>query len=219
MIKGVVFDLDGVIIDSPRIYFLTMKDFIKKKGADVSDGEIHNLIAFSLKDEFHLLRDKYGIDSDFEEFIEETLLRSRDMMESELQLTEGVADLLIELKKENYRVGLASNNNGSTISYVLKKFGIEKSFDAIVTAEEVKNGKPSPDVYEVAVKKLGLRPEECIGIEDSVIGMQAVKNAGLKCVVVPNEFTRGKEFNSADLLLKSLKELNHAKIMSMDGIR
>jgi len=219
MIKGVVFDLDGVLIDSPRIYFLTMKDFISKKGADVSDEEIHNLIAFSLKDEFHILREKYNINADFEEFVEETLLRSRDIMESELQLTEGVTDLISELKRKNYLIGLASNNNGSTIFYVLKKFGIEKSFDAIVTAEEVKNGKPSPDVYEVAAKKLGLMPEECIGIEDSVIGMQAVKNAGMKCVVVPNEFTRKNQFSSADLILKSLKELNHSKIMSLDGAR
>ena len=219
MIKGVVFDLDGVIIDSPRIYFLTMRDFIRKKGAEVSDAEIHNLIAFSLKDEFHIIRDKYGIESDFEEFIEETLLKSRDIMESELQLNAGVLELLAELKNKKYKIALASNNNGSTIFYVLKKFGIEQSFDAIVTAEEVKNGKPAPDVYEVAVKKLGLVPEECIGIEDSVIGLQAVKNAGMKCVVVPNEFTMGKTFDSADLIIKSLKDITHKKIILLDGAK
>ena len=166
---------------------------------------------------YHLLCDKYGIEYDFVEFIDETLLRAWDIMESELQLTEGVIDLLAELKNKNYKIALASNNNGSTISYVLKKFGIEHSFDAIVTAEEVKNGKPAPDVYEVAMRKIGLLPNECIGIEDSVIGMQAVKNAGMKCVVVPNEFTRSKSFDSADLIIKSLKELSHKKIISLDG--
>ena len=219
MIKGVIFDLDGVLIDSPRIYFLTMKDFLKKKGAEVPDKEIHNLIALSIKDEYLVIRNKYGIKADFEEFIEETLMKSRDLMDSELQLTEGVVWLLANLKSRDYRIALASNNNASTVSYVMKKFGIGASFDAIVTAEEVKSGKPSPDVYEAAAGKLSLRPEQCIGVEDSVIGMQAVKNAGMKCVVVPNEFTVDRPFDSADLIISSLRELSHEKIIALGGMK
>ncbi len=217
MIKGVIFDFDGVLIDSPKIYFKTMNSFLQKHKLNLSREELSRLIAFSLHQEFDFLKEKYSLGVSFEEFIKGTLFESRKVMEKELQLNHGVIELLKDLRENKLSIGLASNNNRAVVQFVLKKFGLESFFDAVIPVELVVNPKPAPDVYLKCAQVLALNPSECVGIEDTVIGCQAVKNAGLKCIAFPNEFSDKNLFSDVDLSVSSLSELSAKKIISLGG--
>ena len=215
MIRGVVFDLDGVIVDSPKIYFKVMKNFLKKHSLRVSDAEISNLICHSLREELELIKKKHSLDISHDEFVRETLDESLRISEKELKLNIGVKELLSDLEKNGFLIALASNNNRRSIDFMLNRFGVAGFFSVVVCAEDVSRGKPSPEIYQKAVKKLGLIPSECVGIEDTFVGMQSVKVAGLKCIAFPNKYATSGSFEEADLVVESLAELSAKKISKM----
>src|SRR3989338_4220943 len=115
MIRGVVFDLDGVIVDSPKIYFRVMKNFLKKHRLSVTDKEVSNLICHSLRDELEFINKKYSQNISHDEFVKETLDESLRVSKTELELNFGVMELLVDLKKSHLGLGLASNNNKRSI--------------------------------------------------------------------------------------------------------
>ncbi len=215
MIKGVVFDLDGVIVDSPKIYFRVMKNFLKKHSLSVTDKEVSSLICHSLRDELEFINKKYSLNISHSEFVKETLDESIRVSEKELELNACVRELLVDLKKNGLAIGLASNNDKRSIDYMLNRFGIGSFFSAIVCAEDVVAGKPNPDIYLKAVKRLRLLPKECVAIEDTFIGVESVKAAGLKCIAFPNQFAKSGSFAKADLVVESLGELSAKRILGL----
>ncbi len=215
MIKGVVFDLDGVLIDSPKIYFKVMKDFLQNHDLEVTDRVVSNFISLSLKDEFLELTKKYSIDVSFDDFLKETLEKSLAISKKELTVCVGVKELLADLKEKNFLLAVASNNNKRTIDFVFEKFGFSDFFSTVVTGEDVVHGKPHPEIYLNAVQFLGVKPFECVGIEDTLIGVRSVKAAGLKCIAVPNSFAGHVSFQEADLVVKELTDLNSKRIIGL----
>lgn len=215
MIKGVVFDFDGVLVDSPPIYFHTMKSFLSKHGLDISDAELSRMIAFSMKQEFEELCKKYSLKVSFEEFIKGTLVHSKKIMEKELLLHQGALGLLAQLHEKGVLLALASNNNRSVVQWALQKFRLEKFFEVVVPVELVSKPKPAPDIYLKSAELLGLSPFECVGIEDTLVGVDSVVSAGLKCIAFPNRFSDRKLFTKADLVVASLSQLDVKTILSL----
>lgn len=215
MIKGVVFDFDGVLVDSPRIYSVNMKRFLSKHGIKLSDSEVARLISFSMSQEFGILKEKYSLNVSFDEFVKHTLLESKKEMEKMLSLMPGAKSLLEELAQNRFSLALASNNNRFVVDWVLKKFGLVHFFDAIVPVELAANPKPAPDIYSKCVQVLALHPSECVGIEDTVVGVKAIKAAGLRAIGLHNEFSDKNFFGEADLVVDSLLELDSKKILAL----
>lgn len=213
-IKGVVFDFDGVIVDTPRIYFQTMGNFLSRHGFKLSKEELSRLISFSFHQEFEFLKEKYGLKMDFEHFKKETLLESRKLMEKELQLVPGVVELIVSLKENNFQVGIASNNNRTVVEWAVMRLGVKKHFDSIVCVDSVKNPKPAPDLYLKNSELMALLPSECVGIEDSVVGCRAVKSAGFYCIGLHNGFTNSADL-LADLIVEKISDLSAEKILSL----
>ncbi len=215
MIKGVVFDFDGVLVDTPKIYFETMGSFLRSHGLNLSREELSRLIAYSMKQEFGVLREKYSLNVSFDEFMKGTLVHSRKIMENRLEMHVGAKKLLLSLYEKDFSIGLASNNNRSIVDWVLNRFGLKKFFDCVVPVELVSNPKPAPDIYLKSAELLALKPLECVGIEDSVVGCQSVMAAGFKCIAFPNEFSPKEQFKGVDLMVGSLAELSVQKILSL----
>lgn len=216
-IKGIVFDFDGVIVNSPKIYTKTMREFIQKQGITLTDSELSRLISFSMRQEFDFLREKHALSLSFEEFMKGTLSSSKKIMENELELMAGAKELLQTLYSSGFSIGLASNNNRSTVDWGLKKFGLEKYFHSVVPIEIVAKPKPAGDVYLKNAEVLSLLPSECVGVEDTVVGCKAVKNAGFKCVGLRNEFSDESSFEGANLVVSSLEELTLEKLKLLGG--
>jgi HAD superfamily hydrolase (TIGR01509 family) len=119
----------------------------------------------------------------------------------------GVPDVCHRLGAAGYRLGLASSAAAEEIAAVIDALGLAPRLGAWVCAADVPRGKPSPDIFLEAARRLGVAPAGCLVIEDSLNGLRAAKAAGMACVVVPNAFTRHQDHSAADLRIASLTEL------------
>jgi len=120
----------------------------------------------------------------------------------------GVADLIRKLHKNKYVLAIASSSERAVVGNLLRHVGVFDYFEHIISAEDVKRGKPNPGIFLAASKRMGLKPRECVVIEDASIGMKAAKKAGMTSIIIPNAHTYNENFDRADLIVKSAKELN-----------
>lgn len=206
--KAVIFDMDGVIIDSEPIHFevdiQTMKDF----GCSISKEELNKYVGTTNEYMFTDIKNKYKLDKSVEEIINYRCeLAKRKVIESDLAPIEGIIDLLKNLKEKNIIAAIASSSPRDFIEVVVSKFELEDYFSCILSGEEVENGKPAPDIYVETAKKLGIVPEECIVIEDSKNGVMAAKEAGMKCIGFKNINSGEQDLSKADYIVNSIVEI------------
>ena len=207
--KAVIFDMDGVIIDSEPIHFevdmQTMKDF----GCSISKEELNKYVGTTNEYMWTDIKNKYKLDQSVEEIINyRSEMVTRKVIESDLIPIEGIADLLKELKVKNIPAAIASSSPRDFIEVVVSKFQLEDYFSCILSGEEVENGKPAPDIYVETAKKLGISPEECIVIEDSKNGVLAAKKAGMKCIGFKNINSGDQDLSKADCIVSSILDVN-----------
>ncbi|MEY8446367.1 beta-phosphoglucomutase [Enterococcus ratti] len=183
MFKGVLFDLDGVITDTAEFHYQAWKKLGKEIGITIDRTFNEHLKGVSREDSLHLLLAHGKKENDFstKEFHELTKRKNDYYLEMIQTITPddvfpGIVALLEELKKANIKVSLASaSKNGSLL---LAKMKLTRFFDAIADPTMVQNGKPAPDIFLLAAKKIGLAPQECIGIEDAKAGIKAIIASG-----------------------------------------
>lgn len=187
MIKAVVFDMDGVIFDSEKLY----RKHWMITGAEYgipedTMKELCNLIAGATKERNErLMKSRFGEDFDYMTFREKTMNRmDQDILENGVELKPGVKELFDFLKDKEYKIGLATSTQRERAERNLTNAGIIDYFDYIVYGGVVANGKPAPDIYQKACKELGVQPEEAIGIEDSINGVKSSAAAGLYTIMV-----------------------------------
>lgn len=187
MIKAVVFDMDGVIFDSEKLY----RKHWMITGAEYgipedTMRELCNLIAGSTKERNEkLMKSRFGEDFDYTTFRSKTMERmDQDILENGVELKPGVKELFCYLKENNYKIGLATSTQQERAQRNLTNAGIIDYFDHIVYGGVVENGKPAPDIYLKACADLGVLPKEAIGIEDSINGVKSSAAAGLYTIMV-----------------------------------
>lgn len=187
MIKAVVFDMDGVIFDSEKLYRRHWMITGREYGIDEEEMKgLCNLIAGATKEHNEkLMKSHFGEAFDYGVFREKTMSRmDADIMENGMDLKPGVLELFQYLKGNGYQIGLATSTQRERAERNLKNAGILDVFDKIVYGGTVPNGKPAPDIYLKACKELGVKPSEAMGIEDSINGIKSSSAAGLYTVMV-----------------------------------
>ena len=127
----------------------------------------------------------------------------------------GVVPLLSALRRRGIRTAVASSSRRAWIQKVLAELGLERQFDATAGGDEVRRAKPDPDVYLLAARRLGAAPEACVAIEDSQHGVRSAKAAGMACIAVPSALTRQMDFSAADLVVGSLDEVTTDTIATL----
>ena len=152
--------------------------------------------------------DFFKLDVDPKIFFKERDAVFLDLVKKELQTLPGLVQSLQFFKNNNYKIIVASSGTKEFIDIVLDKFKIHKYYDAIVSGDEVSAGKPDPEPFLLATKKLGLKPEECVVLEDSANGVEAAKKAGCKCISIPYKTKFKQDVSKADLVLSSLEDIN-----------
>ncbi|OGS33892.1 MAG: phosphatase [Elusimicrobia bacterium RIFOXYC2_FULL_34_12] len=207
--KAVIFDMDGVIIDSEPMHLRVNKKIFKRLGLKISLKEYRNFIGSTNTEMWTTFKKEYELHQTIPELVKiqvsDTL---KDLKKSKEKPISGIVSLLKELKKNNIRIGLASSSPLENINLVLKIFKIKKYFSAIVSGEDLKRSKPAPDIFLKAAKKLKVKPEECIVIEDSEKGVQAAKSAGMKCIGYKNKNSGNQNLSKADLIIKNFSKLD-----------
>ncbi|HBI5793758.1 TPA: beta-phosphoglucomutase [Listeria monocytogenes] len=206
-LKGVVFDLDGVITDTAHYHYLAWKKTAESIGIEFDEAFNENLKGVSRIDSLLLILRKDGRENDFtEEQIEALAADKNEFYVSLLQeitpadVLPGIKELIVDLKKQNLKCAIASvSKNART---VLSALEMEQEFDYIVDAAKITKSKPDPEIFVEACRGLGLETSEVVGIEDAQAGIEAINAAGIVSVGV------GSGLRDADMTVKSTGLLN-----------
>ncbi len=186
MPAAVIFDLDGVLVDSEAVWDDVRKRFVEEKGGRWHDGAQRDMMGMSSVEWSQYVRDRLGVEMDPEEISREVADRVADTYREKLPLLPGAVEAVRSLAAD-WPLGLASSSNRHVIDLVLELAGIDGAFQATVSSEQVGAGKPAPDVYLETAKRLSVDPAACVAIEDSTNGIRSAHAAGMAVVAVPNQ--------------------------------
>ena len=207
--KAVIFDMDGVIIDSEPIHFEVDMQTMREFGVNISKDELNKYVGTTNEYILNDLINKYKIQKSIKEILEYKMeLTIRRIKETKINAISGIPELLISLKHNNIKTAIGSSSPKELIITVIEKFQLGKYFDCIVSGDEVKEGKPKPDIYLEVSKRIGVNPEECIVIEDSRNGVLAAKNAGMKCFGFRNVNSGNQDLSKADIIVDSIRNID-----------
>jgi HAD superfamily hydrolase (TIGR01509 family) len=184
--RAVIFDMDGVLVDSEAVWDDVRKEFTEEKGGHWHDGAQRDMMGMSSVEWSRYVQDRLGVDMDPEEISREVADHVADVYREKLPLLPGAVGAVEALAAE-WPLGLASSSNRHVIDLVLELAKIADDFQATVSSEEVGAGKPAPDVYLEAAKRLGVDPGTCAAIEDSTNGIRSAHAAGMAVIAVPNQ--------------------------------
>jgi HAD superfamily hydrolase (TIGR01509 family) len=207
-IDAVVFDLDGVLIDSEQVWDDVREELARERGGRWHERAQADMMGMSSTEWSRYMHDVIGLAEPPEEINAEVVRRMEARYAEHLPLVEGAVDAVKRLAG-TFRLGLASSSNRPLIELVLKRAGLADLFEATVSSEEVEQGKPAPDVFREAARRLGVAPERCAAIEDSGNGIRAAHAAGMRVIAIPNRRypPPADALSLADVVLPSLAEL------------
>jgi HAD superfamily hydrolase (TIGR01509 family) len=207
--EAVVFDLDGVLLDSEALWDRARREVASEHGGHWRDDATEAMQGMSSPEWARYLHDALGVQIPPERIIDLVVTRLLDEYNGGLPLLPGAVDAVRRMGA-SWPLGLASSANRVVIDAVLRIAGLQDAFSITVSSEEVRRGKPAPDVYLEAARRLGFSPGQCVAIEDSANGIRAGIAAGLPVVVVPNrEFPPpGPVLDQAALVIDSLDALS-----------
>ncbi|NPV00607.1 MAG: HAD family phosphatase [Brevinematales bacterium] len=203
MIRGVIFDMDGLMIDSERLYFDVQREIAAEYGKTVRDSTLWKMMGRKSDAASEIFIDEVGLPITAMEF----QTRVYDMMDArirvDLQPMPGLFNILKELHHK-YKMAIATGSIGTFMRHVVDALDIRGYFDILQPSDDIANGKPDPEIYLTVCAKMGLTPAECVVLEDSSNGARAGKNAGCFTIAVPNDHTRGQDFSFADAVVSDL---------------
>jgi HAD superfamily hydrolase (TIGR01509 family) len=209
LLQAVVFDFDGLILDTESPSYQTFVELYREYGAELPLEEWERVVGCSDSDfdPYDYLEGCVGKKLDREALERRRRQHHLALIERE-DVMPGVRRVLEQARALGWKIGLASSSDRKWVEGYLNKLGLRHYFQCICTREDVERTKPDPALYIQAVRCLGVDPSEAVALEDSPNGALAAKRAGLKCIVVPNSVTRRFQFGDVDLRLDSLEELD-----------
>ena len=213
MIEAVIFDLDGVLVDSEHVWDGVREELAHERGGRWHDRAQADMMGMSSVEWSRYMHDVIGLDETPAEIDAEVVRRMEARYAEELPLVDGAVDAVRRVAA-SYRLGLASSSNRPLIDAVLEAAGIAELFEATVSSEEVARGKPAPDVYLEAARRLGVAPERCTAIEDSANGIRSAHAAGMRVVAIPNRRYPPQDdaLAIANVVVDSLAELDSRRL-------
>lgn len=208
MIKAVIFDMDGVIIDSEPVYLEKDLEFARTKNPDVVLEDLYGMVGSSRKDAWSCMARAIHNGQTWEELRDE-FRDSRDVyseMDYRKIFRPEIPGLLEELKKMGLRLALASSTGIDIIERVLRENEIRSCFEVVVTGAQFKRSKPDPEIYHYTAAQLGIPEDQCLAIEDSTFGVTAASRAGMKiAALIDHRFHFDQSL--ADYRMESLNEV------------
>lgn len=215
MIQALIFDFDGLILDTETPEFQAWQEIYREHGHELSLSAWSRYIGVTRGPHGHLadLEMVVGQPIDREGILESIEKRERELLATQ-PILPGVEALIADAKQLRLRLGVASSSDREWVIGHLSRLGLLESFDAIKTADDVANTKPDPELFLAALGALSTQAEEAIALEDSPNGVLAAQRAGIFCVAVPNPITRQLDLSHADLLLDSLADMPLEELLS-----
>jgi HAD superfamily hydrolase (TIGR01509 family) len=215
VIEAVIFDLDGVLLDSEQVWDEAREQLAKERGGRWHENAQRDMMGMSSPEWSRYMHDVIGLPEPAEEISREVVERLAKLYRRHLPAIPGGREA-VERLAARWPLGLASSSNRALIDLALELLGVNNLFKATVSSEEVARGKPAPDVYLEAAHRLGVAPAQAAAIEDSENGIRAAKSAGMRVIAIPNpHFPPADDaLMQADVILRSLEELTPEVVAS-----
>jgi HAD superfamily hydrolase (TIGR01509 family) len=204
-VRAVIFDMDGVIVDSEPYSMQALVDTLHQHGIEPTADELRRSYGRRVRDDLVDYFSRHQVTGDIDMAIAHKQARYFHLAAGHLQPIAGVLDLITRLRDHGYRLALASSGDRIKVAFGLQALALNSVFEAIVTGDDVSRSKPDPEIYLLAAQRLGIPPEKCLAIEDAPAGVEAAKRAGMRCVGVTNSVTRD-QLHKADLIVDSLAD-------------
>lgn len=210
MLKGIIFDMDGVLINSEPFHYQVWKEALKKRGINL-DYEIYKpCIGSTVQVLMQILHEHYGVDEKDDSLSLEVKNLKQEMIEKQgyPHLIPYVKDMLERFHEAGYHMAVASSSPQEYIENVTSYWGISPYFQVLVSGEHVEHPKPAPDIFLKTADILGLLPEECLVIEDSENGCRAAKAAGMTCMAYYNPDSGKQNLQTASVVVEGFEEID-----------
>jgi HAD superfamily hydrolase (TIGR01509 family) len=207
-IEAVVFDLDGLLIDSEGLAAQAWRQALATYGAMLSDAEIDAMFGMRIVDDAALLIERHGLPTTVEALVAQRGDIMRSLLRASLQPMPGAVALVRRLSEHGVPLAIATSGQRRYAEECLAAIGLESSFAVRVTGDDVTRGKPDPEVFLAAAARLGVAPPTCLALEDAPLGAAAALAAGMPVIVVPNVFTRALAFLPGVVRASSLTEVS-----------
>ena len=211
-IDAVIFDMDGVLLDSEPLHEDVTRSLLAECGVTTVSGLTY--VGLTTRESFTLICRELALPHDPAELDTRYTARVIPLLRERATPLPGVPDVPRALKARGLRLAVGSSSRLEVIEATLDGLGVRALFDAVVSAADMPRGKPAPDVFLEAARRLGVAPEACVVIEDSERGVQAACAAGMRCVAVPCGVTRQHDFSQATLVLGGLPELLDSRLFA-----
>ncbi|MBI2549664.1 HAD family phosphatase [Candidatus Woesearchaeota archaeon] len=209
MIKTVIFDMDGVVVDTAQLNFVADSKVLNSVGLNISKGEYLKHTGKPGRQIYDEILKQHGVTADLEALVakrEEYIKKAIE--ELNLKPNPGFHELVAKLRANNYIVALASSSSKTKVWNVLNFLKLGNTFVTVVTGSDVTKTKPAPDIYLEVAGRLKLKPDECVVVEDSETGILAAKNAGMVCIALLTEHTKNQDVSIADKIVDSLSKID-----------
>jgi HAD superfamily hydrolase (TIGR01509 family) len=206
--EAVVFDLDGLLLDSEQVWDEVREALVRERGGRWHDRAQADMMGMSSREWSRYMHEELGVPDPPEEINRLVVERMLERYREQLPLMDGAVEAVRRLG-ERWPLGLASSSNRPVIDTALELMGVADLFRTTVSSEEVGRGKPAPDVYLEAARRLGVRPQAVAAVEDSANGIRSAKAAGMRVIAIPNPHFPPPDdvLAQADVVLRSLDEL------------
>jgi HAD superfamily hydrolase (TIGR01509 family) len=213
VIEAVVFDLDGVLLASEEVWDAVRERYVRERGGRYDEEVQRAMMGMSAPEWSRYLHEEAGVPDEPDAINRDVVERMLEAYRSKLPLLPG-AEEAVQRTADACPLALASSSNREVFEAVLELAGLTDCFRATVSSEEVEHGKPAPDVYLEAARRLGVAPERCAAVEDSHAGIRSAKAAGMRVIAIPNASYPPDEeaLHLADVVLESLDQLTPGRI-------
>jgi HAD superfamily hydrolase (TIGR01509 family) len=217
MLRAVIFDMDGVILDSQPYHFAVEEKIFRAKGIAVSTEESHSFVGMAGDRMWETVKNRYNLQESVADLM---AFDNRIRVEyfaslKDVQPMPGIMELLEELRRNSIKTALASSSSVEVIDVFISKLGIARFFQRIVSGDFVEKGKPAPDIFIHTARALQEAAADCVVIEDSANGVKAAKAAGMKCIGFSNANSGDQDLSPADMVIDDFKKLTVSIIESL----
>ena len=211
MTKAIIFDMDGVLVDSEPFHVQIEKQQFLLNQITVTDEEHHQYMGVATDVMWKQLAERHSMNVSIEELTEQNRVESIRFFSEipEIPVMPGLVEVLENLRVKNFPMAVASSSFPEIIELILRRTGLKKYFGVVVSSQEAGKSKPEPDVFLLAAQKLGFQPADCLVIEDSKNGIKAAHAAGMRCIAYQGQDANPANQKEADAVILHYSELEN----------